>query len=94
MTPAAKLQKYLRERVEALGGQYRGVEWKARWGCPDCFVWFVGRRFAFIEVKAGNDQLRPEQKREIDRMTGDGIPVFIVRDERDIDETLQVILNG
>lgn len=85
MTPAAKLQNYLRERVEATGGHYRGAEWKHRDGCPDCCCWWPGNITAWFEVKAGNDQLRPAQIRDLKRMQDCGLAAYTVRSESDID---------
>lgn len=92
MTPAAKLQDYLRQRTEATGGQYRGVEWKRRDGCPDCYCWWPGGISAWFEVKAGGDRLRPAQIREIDRMRADGIEVFLVRSTDDVDFLVDELL--
>jgi hypothetical protein len=91
MTPSAKLQAHLKKRVKETGGQYRKVRWEYRRGCPDCFVYWPGRRFAFIEVKAGKDVVRPEQKREIARMEASGIPVFTARTEAEIDAVVEKI---
>lgn len=94
MTPAAKLQEHLKQRVQKSGGQYRKVRWEGRRGCPDCFVWWTWPRAAFIEIKAGEDVLRPEQRREIERMERDGVPVFIARSIEDIDEIVEEVRQG
>lgn len=86
MTPAGKLQDYLKHVVRKSGGQYRKVRWEGRSGCPDCFVWWTWPAAAFIEIKAEGDRLRKLQIREIERMRLDGVPVFIARSEADIDE--------
>lgn len=85
MTPAAKLQKRLKKRVEAAGGTYRKVKWEARVGCPDCFIWFEWPVAAFVEVKAGDDRYSVVQTREVGRMREAGIPVFTARTEDDVD---------
>lgn len=85
MTPAAKLQNYLRERVEASGGSYRKAQWAGRKGCPDCFIWWTWPVAAFVEIKAGRDRLSVVQGFEIGRMRDAGIPVFTARTEADID---------
>ena len=88
MTPAGKLQKYLRGRVGALGGHHRKAKWEGRVGCPDCYVWFPGGKYAWIEIKAGRDTLSPLQELEIERMDDCGLFVCIVKTEDDIDKIL------
>ena len=34
MTPEGEIQAYLKKRVEALGGQFRKMEWTGRRGAP------------------------------------------------------------
>ena len=94
MTPAAKLQDYLKHKVQGCGGQYRKVRWENRRGCPDCFVWWEWPKAAFIEVKADNDRLSPLQAREIERMDKYGIPVFIARSKNDIDVIVSLVRGG
>jgi len=86
MTPAGRLQDHLKHVVQKSGGQYRKVRWEGRSGCPDCFVWWPGPRYAFIEIKAEGDRLRKLQAREIERMRADGVPVFVAHSEAELDE--------
>lgn len=94
MTPAAKLQEHLKQRVQKSGGQYRKVRWEGRRGCPDCFVWWTWPDAAFIEVKAAGDVIRPEQRREIERMERDGVPVFVARSIEDVDAIVEKVRQG
>lgn len=91
MTPAGKLQDYLKHVVQKSGGQYRKVRWEGRSGCPDCFIWWDWPCAAFVEIKADGDRLRKLQIREIERMEADGVPVFIARSEADIDEIVKKV---
>lgn len=91
MTPASRLQKTLRKRVEATGGIYRKVKWEGRGGCPDCFVWWEFPCIGFIEVKAGDDKYSVLQEREVQRMKQSGIPVFTLRHEGEIDGIINEI---
>ena len=93
MTPAAKLQEYIKKRVQGSGGSYRKVRWEARSGCPDCFIWWQWPQAAFIEVKAGRDRLSPMQAREIERMKADGVPVYVVSTVEDVDVVLSRVKN-
>jgi len=86
MTPAGRLQDHLKHVVQKSGGQYRKVRWEGRRGCPDCFVWWKGGKSAFIEVKAPGDRYSKLQEREVARMQHDGIPVYTVSTNEEIDE--------
>ena len=91
MTPAGKLQDYLKQKVQKSGGQYRKVRWEGRNGCPDCFVWWQWPHVAFIEIKAFGDRVSKVQDREIERMRMYDLPVFIARTNEDIDEIVEKI---
>ncbi len=94
MTPAAKIQDYIKKRVQGSGGVYRKAKWENHNGCPDCFVWWQWPTAAFIEVKAGRDRLSKLQEREIKRMRDSGIPVYVVQSMDDVDVVLSMIKNG
>ena len=85
MPPEQKLQNYLKDRVEALGGQFRKLEWTGRRGAPDCFIWWPGPSFAFIEVKAPDGRVTVLQQRELDRLSRDGFNTAVVWSKDDID---------
>jgi hypothetical protein len=91
MTPAGRLQDYLKQKVQQSGGQYRKVRWEGRRGCPDCFVWWTWPRIAFIEVKAEGDRYSKLQEREVARMQHAGIPVYTVSTIEGIDMILSEI---
>jgi hypothetical protein len=88
MTPAAKLQKYLRQRVEQTGGVYRKARWEGRRGCPDCYCWWPGGTYAWVEVKVGRDALSTLQSRETARMGASGLAVFVAKCQEDVDDIL------
>ena len=94
MTPAGKLQDYLKRVVQHSGGQYRKARWEGRSGCPDCFVWWDWPRAAFIEVKAGDDRYSKLQEREVARMQRAGLPVYTARTIEDIDRIVVEVRNG
>ena len=85
MPPEQKLQNYLKDRVEALGGQFRKLEWTGRRGAPDCFIWWPGPSFAFVEVKAPDGRVTVLQQRELDRLSRDGFNTAVVWSKDDID---------
>ena len=85
MTPAGRLQDYLKQKVQKSGGQYRKVRWEGRSGCPDCFVWWTWPAAAFIEIKAEGDRLSKLQTREIERMELAGMPIYVAHSIADLD---------
>lgn len=94
MTPAGRLQDHLKHVVQGSGGQYRKVRWEGRRGCPDCFIWWTWPHVAFVEIKADRDVLSAIQRREIERMRADGVPVFIARSIEEIDEIVKKVRKG
>lgn len=94
MTPAGRLQDYLKQKVQKSGGQYRKVRWEGRNGCPDCFVWWQWPHVAFVEIKAFGDRVSKVQDREIERMRAYGIPVFIAQTNEEIDEIVEKVRKG
>jgi hypothetical protein len=94
MTPAGKLQDYLKQKVQKSGGQYRKVRWEGRNGCPDCFVWWQWPHVAFIEIKAFGDRVSKVQDREIERMRTYGLPVYIARSNEDVDKIVEQVRSG
>lgn len=94
MTPAGRLQDYLKRLVQGSGGQYRKVRWEGRNGCPDCFIWWDWPSIAFVEIKAAGDRVSKVQDREIERMKNYGMPVYIARTNEDIDEIVKKVRRG
>ena len=94
MTPAAKLQEHLKKRVQGSGGQYRKVRWEGRRGCPDCFIWWTWPHAAFVEIKAERDVLSAIQRREVERMREDGVPVYIASTADDLEKIIEEVRKG
>jgi hypothetical protein len=94
MTPAAKLQEHLKKRVQGSGGQYRKVRWEGRRGCPDCFIWWTWPHAAFVEIKADRDVLSAIQRREVERMREDGVPVYIATSIADLEDIIEKVRKG
>jgi len=86
VTPEGEIQTYLKRRVEALGGQFRKLEWTGRRGAPDCLIWWPGPSFAFVEVKAPGGRLSTLQERELERLHDGGFNVAVVWSRADVDE--------
>lgn len=94
MTPAARLQQYLRNLVRRSRGEYRKLQWVNRRGAPDCLIDFGFPNVALVEVKAGDDVLSLLQRREINRLRGRGWKVFVVRNRADADAVVEEMKNG
>lgn len=94
MTPASKLQEHLKKRVQGSGGQYRKVRWEGRRGCPDCFIWWTWPHAAFVEIKAERDVVSALQRREIERMKADGMPVYIASTVEDLEKIIEEVRKG
>ena len=94
MTPAAKLQEHLKKRVQGSGGQYRKVRWEGRRGCPDCFIWWTWPNAAFVEIKADRDVLSAIQRREVERMREDGVPVYLATSVADLEKIIEEVRKG
>lgn len=71
------IEKYLVERVKALGGEVRKVRWVGRNGAPDRLVMLPGRT-VWVELKAPGEKCRPHQVREHERMRRMGQVVLVV----------------
>ena len=94
MTPAGKLQDYLKRVVQHSGGQYRKVRWEGRRGCPDCFIWWTWPNAAFVEIKADRDVLSAIQRREVERMREDGVPVYLATSVADLEKIIEEVRKG
>lgn len=72
------IEKYLVERVKALGGEVRKVRWIGRNGAPDRLAMLPGGRTLWVELKAPGEKCRPHQIREHERMRRMGQHVVVV----------------
>lgn len=70
------IEKYLKTRVENVGGLYRRLKWQGRCGAPDDLVLLKGAHF--VECKAPGEPLRPHQEREHARMRAQGVDVWVL----------------
>lgn len=73
----SEIEKYLVERVKALGGEVRKVRWVGRNGAPDRLVMLPGRT-VWVELKAPGEKCRPHRVREHERMRRMGQVVLVV----------------
>ncbi len=94
--PEGAIEAYLVDRVKALGGEVRKVQWIGRKGAPDRLIWWDFPHVAFVEVKAPGVDLdhRSLQGREIARMRRDGWPVYVVNSREQVDFVLDMVRSG
>ena len=81
------IEKYLHNRVRALGGDYRRVSWIGRNAASDDLILLPGRHL-LVECKRPGKQATPAQAREHDRLRAAGFEVHVVSTFAEIDEIL------
>lgn len=85
-----KIERYLHEQVEALGG----TTWKwvspGMTGVPDRIVTIAGRVW-FVEVKTVDGSLSPQQERRITTLRKCGQRVNVVHGKEQVDDLIRVI---
>lgn len=91
------IEQYLVERVKALGGEVRKVQWVGRRGAPDRLVMLSFRTYIgdpeesntiWVELKAPGEKVKPHQKREHERMRAMGQRVVVIDSIEGVDEVL------
>lgn len=88
MKPEAAIEKYLKERVEAVGGvAYKFVS-PARRNVPDRICVFPSGLLVFVECKAPGEEAREAQMREIQRLEALKQKVVVVSTKADVNELL------
>lgn len=86
MTPEGKIEKALCDRIKALGGEVRKVQWIGRRGAPDRLVLLPGRH-VFVELKRPGAKLAPHQAREIERLRSFSMGVVVIDSLEHIDRS-------
>ena len=94
-TPEGEVRAYLKQRVEALGGEVRAMKWIGRRHAPDVLVMipFCHLRPSvyqdnpiLVECKAPGKRPRPGQVREHERLRKYGVTVLVLPTKEDIDK--------
>lgn len=85
-TPEGRVQKYAKERFEAIGGLVRKLSYESRAGAPDLLVILPGGIVWFVEVKKDEStKPDPHQIREHERIRKRGANVFVVGSFKQVD---------
>lgn len=79
-----KIEKYLCDRVKAIGGLPYKFSSPAHRGVPDRIVLYRGKVY-FVEVKKDDGRLSSLQKIEHERIREQGLDVFVVWNTEDVD---------
>lgn len=89
VTKEGRIQKYAKDRFEALGGLVRKLSYEGRSGAPDLLVLLPGGIILFVEVKKDeNTKPDPHQLREHERMRKRGANVFVVGSFKQVDDLI------
>lgn len=80
----SSVEKYLDERIVALGGITRKWVSPGRRGVPDRIV-FIRGTIEFVELKAPGGKVKPWQKREHARLEEQGATVLVLASKDDVD---------
>lgn len=89
MTPEGKIQKYAKDRFEAIGGLVRKLSYEGRSGAPDLLVILPDGIIWFVEVKKDeNTEPEAHQLREHERMRKRGANVFVVGSFKQVDDLI------
>lgn len=99
------IEKHLVERVKALGGEIRKVQWVGRRGAPDRLVMLPAERLGWgvnadrivthvsntvwVELKASGEKVKPHQAREHERMRAMGQRVVVIDSIEGVEELLR-----
>lgn len=100
VTRERDIERYLVDRVKALGGEVRKVAWVGRPHAPDRLVMLpavvsngpagtIPAESFFVELKAPGEKVRPGQAREHERMRRYGLRVEVVDSFESVDRVLR-----
>lgn len=81
------VEKYLHDRVRALGGDYRRLAWIGRNGANDDLILLPGRHM-LVECKRPKKEPTTAQAREHERLRAAGFEVYWVNTREMVDAIL------
>lgn len=83
------IEKYLRSRVDELGGVCLKFSSMTETGYPDRIVLFPGGLMAFVELKSTGKKPTKLQEIRHGQLREMGFPVYVVDDKEGVDTTLE-----
>ena len=87
MGEEGEIEDYFTERAENMGAEVRKLAWVNRRGAPDRFVALKGV-VLLIEFKAPGEKLRPNQKKEHEKLKRAGVNVITIENRKECDNLL------
>ena len=89
MTRESQIEKYLHDRVKALGGEYRRMSWIGRRNAnDDLILLYDPPRHLVVECKRPGEDATEAQAREHDRLRRAGCEIHVVSTFEQIDAIL------
>lgn len=85
-----KIEKYLCDRVKAIGGLQYKFSSPAHRGVPDRIVLYAGKVY-FVEVKKDDGRLSSLQRIEHEKIREQGLDVFVVWNTEDVDTFIEIL---
>lgn len=94
------IEQYLVDKVKAIGGEVRKVQWIGRRGAPDRLVMLpyrpdflpgsvIDAATIWVELKAPGEKVKPHQAREHERMRAMGQRVVVIDSIEGVEELLR-----
>lgn len=85
-----EVEKYLVDRVTAVGGQTRKLRWIGRRGAPDRLIFGPNVAPCFVELKRPDGgELSKQQITEIAHLRAGGLDVFVISNHAEVDELMK-----
>ena len=84
------IERKLVSEIKKRGGGCLKLVSPGNSGVPDRLCLFPGGKAIFVEIKAPGKVPRPLQEAQIRKLRNLGFPVFVVNDEKEITELLEV----
>jgi len=84
----SEIEAYFVKRVKEAGGLQRKFVSPGHRGVPDRIVVYFGT-VAFVELKAPGEVLRPDQRREHDKLLMAGASAWVVNSKQHVDAFIE-----
>lgn len=85
----SQIEKYLVDRVKAMGGEIRKVMFIGHRGAPDRLVLLPDNRRFWAELKAPGEKAKPHQVREHNKLRRMGEIIEVIDSIEGVDEVLK-----
>ena len=89
MTRESDIEKYFVRCIKNIGGEVRKLQWVGRKDAPDRCVFYRGVHF--VELKRPGKDLRPSQRREVERMRKHGASAWTISSHEGVDAFINAL---